>query len=512
MAQYFNDFTQYPLATKIDAGAHDFTVLAGRTDYTFEVVEDARGASGRVLRHHRTANTGFTWWQWTAVPATASGEMYVESIAGLAATSAMDARIAIPRLFCNANAELTQGYYAADIAGGSSNVTPNIRRVDTPTTTGAAGTFYAFQTNRKRAYLFKWTDLGTSVALKYKTWWSDEAEPSGWSLETTNASVASAPYWGSGIVGIGRYESGNIEGRIAFIGVGTGTDAAPRAPLGGDTTAPTLTSPTASATGSTTASGSVSTNEANGTLYYLVSANATELAATVKAGSSQAVTASGSQSVSITGLTASTSYYLHFVHTDAAANDSTVATSAQFTTSAAGDTTPPTLTGSVNFASITQTSYAASWPAGSDNVAVTGYEYQIGSTAAAWTDAGNSLSAAITGRTAGTTETVYVRAYDAAGLRSTPAISGEVTLESIPASGINVTEPLKNNEGTLHANLSGVGVAILSASDFTYGLTTNASGILATISDAAIIPGQQYHVVIKLADGGVGITGPITAS
>ena len=109
-------------------------------------------------------------------------------------------------------------------------------------------------------------------------------------------------------------------------------------------------------------------------------------------------------------------------------------------------------------------------------------------------------------------ETVYVRAYDAAGLRSTPAISGSVTLESIPASGISVTEPLKNNTGTVLANLSGVGVAILSASDFTYGLTTNASGILATISDAAITTGQQYHVAIKLADGSVGITGPITAS
>ena len=182
------------------------------------------------------------------------------------------------------------------------------------------------------------------------------------------------------------------------------------------------------------------------------------------------------------------------------------------TINAAGDTDPPTLTGAVTFTSITQTTCTAQWPAGLDNVAVTGYEYQIGSTAGAWTDAGNNLSAAITGRTAGTTETVYVRAYDAAGLRSTPAISGSVTLESIPASGINVTEPLKNNTGTVLANLSGVGVAILSASDFTYGLTTNASGILSTISDAEITAGHQYHVAIKLADGSVGITGPITAS
>ena len=184
---------------------------------------------------------------------------------------------------------------------------------------------------------------------------------------------------------------------------------------------------------------------------------------------------------------------------------------------ASGDGTAPTLNGSVTFASITQTSYTAQWPAGSDNVAVTGYEYQIGSTAGAWTNAGNNLSAAITGRTAGTTETVYVRAYDAAGNRSTPAISGSVTLESPAAAGINVTEPLKNNTGTVLASQSGVRVAVLKATDLvsvheSTGLTTNGSGILATISDAAIITGQQYHVAIKLADGGVGITGPITAS
>ncbi len=117
------------------------------------------------------------------------------------------------------------------------------------------------------------------------------------------------------------------------------------------------------------------------------------------------------------------------------------------TINAAGDAEPPTLTGSVTFASITQTSYTAQWPAGSDNVAVTGYEYQIGSTAGAWTDAGNNLSAAITGRTAGTTETVYVRTYDAAGLRSTPAISGEVTLLAATASV--TSDEFKNNTGTL---------------------------------------------------------------
>ena len=102
--------------------------------------------------------------------------------------------------------------------------------------------------------------------------------------------------------------------------------------VAGDITAPTLTSPTATTTGTTTASGTVSTNEANGTLYYLATTNATESVATVKAGSSQAVSATGVQNVSFTGLTGSTTYYAHYVHTDAANNDSARVSSASFTT------------------------------------------------------------------------------------------------------------------------------------------------------------------------------------
>ena len=110
---------------------------------------------------------------------------------------------------------------------------------------------------------------------------------------------------------------------------------------GGDTTAPTLTSPTGTQTGSTTASGTVSTDEGNGTLYYLASTNATETAATVKAASSQAVSGTGSQSVSFIGLTASTTYYAHYCHRDAAGNDSTVSNSASLTTAAASSAKSP---------------------------------------------------------------------------------------------------------------------------------------------------------------------------
>ncbi len=102
-----------------------------------------------------------------------------------------------------------------------------------------------------------------------------------------------------------------------------------------DTTAPVLSSPTGTKTGSTTASGTVSTDEGNGTLYFIATINATETAATIKAGSSQAVSATGIQNVSFTGLTASTTYYAHYVQDDAATNTSNVVNSASFTTDAA---------------------------------------------------------------------------------------------------------------------------------------------------------------------------------
>ncbi len=96
-----------------------------------------------------------------------------------------------------------------------------------------------------------------------------------------------------------------------------------------------LTSPTSADTGSTTGTIGVTTDTAEGTLYYVVNTSATLLGvATVKAGSSQAVTVSGAQSINITGLTASTGYYGHLVHTDVALNDSAESVTPLFTTDA----------------------------------------------------------------------------------------------------------------------------------------------------------------------------------
>lgn len=125
------------------------------------------------------------------------------------------------------------------------------------------------------------------------------------------------------------------------------------APSGsGDTTAPTLTNPTGTATGGSTADGSVDTDEGNGTLYWVVTESSTSPSVsqiqngqnasgtTAAASGNQAVSATGTQNVSASGLTSETTYWFHFQHQDDAGNDSSVATSSSFTTD---DVTAPTL-------------------------------------------------------------------------------------------------------------------------------------------------------------------------
>ncbi len=114
----------------------------------------------------------------------------------------------------------------------------------------------------------------------------------------------------------------------------------------GDVTPPTLTSPTGSQTGSSTATVGATTDEGNGTLYAVVSASSTApTAAQVKAGQThagaaapwsgnQAISSTGAKTLNASGLTSSTTYYAHLMHEDAASNQSSVVSSSGFTTAA----------------------------------------------------------------------------------------------------------------------------------------------------------------------------------
>lgn len=105
---------------------------------------------------------------------------------------------------------------------------------------------------------------------------------------------------------------------------------------------PILTSPTGVKTGESTADLSVTTDIGDGTLYGVVSTLITPPSVgQIQAGQdssgaaaawdgNQAVTGTGVQNQSATGLVIGETYYYHAQHKDAALNDSTVVTSASF--------------------------------------------------------------------------------------------------------------------------------------------------------------------------------------
>jgi hypothetical protein len=84
------------------------------------------------------------------------------------------------------------------------------------------------------------------------------------------------------------------------------------------------------------------------------------------------------------------------------------------------------MTGAISVSGITTTGYTITYPAGADNVGITGYEYSLNG--GVYVSVGNVLTAAITGRTPNTTDVVTVRAFDAAGNRSTPALATSVDI------------------------------------------------------------------------------------
>lgn len=168
-----------------------------------------------------------------------------------------------------------------------------------------------------------------------------------------------------------------------------------------------------------------------------------------------------------------------------------------------GDSTLPTLTGSIVASAITSTSYTLTWPAGADNIGIAGYDYSLngGST---WTGLGNVLTVNVTGRTPSATDAVRVRARDAAGNLSTPALSANVTLLA-PSSASFTSEPLRDNTGTLVASTALAYVALYNDTTSALvvrktGLSTNGAGVF-SFTDAALVAGTTYRVDWETVDG-----------
>jgi chitodextrinase len=122
-----------------------------------------------------------------------------------------------------------------------------------------------------------------------------------------------------------------------------------------------------------------------------------------------------------TGRSAGSTYRYRVSAYDAAGNASAYSAPFNVTTL---DTVPPSAPGTPIFSNIAMNSATASWPAATDNAAVTGYQYRLNS--GSWITLGNVQSVNLTGLTAVRTYTFEVRAKDKAN-NAGPSSSGSFT-------------------------------------------------------------------------------------
>lgn len=245
--------------------------------------------------------------------------------------------------------------------------------------------------------------------------------------------------------------------------------------LGGDVTAPTLTSATATATSATTATGGVTTDEAGPAWAVLTTSSTTPSAAQIKAGQNHtgaAASASDTATLTVgvnssvfafTGLTAGQTYWEHVVQDDTAtpANTSTPITSASSITTPAPDTTNPTWPGGTTLGATAKTDTTVTLTASADatdNVGVTGYEWSSDD-GASYPFTSLTKTFQFTALTALTSYPFKSRAYDAAGNKSAPIALTTSTYRAgdTAANIIANTGPVGGNPaGFLHAFASTV--------------------------------------------------------
>jgi len=146
----------------------------------------------------------------------------------------------------------------------------------------------------------------------------------------------------------------------------------------------------------------------------------------------------------ITGRQPSTAHLCRVLAEDAAGNLS-APLSLNVMTTAAPDTAPPVMSGSISVTNVSQSGFTFSVPAGSDNVGVVGYESSIDG-GGSWQEMGMTRARTVSSVAAGTTFALLFRCYDAAGLRSQPLVA-TVTTDS----AVIVADYVPSNARTLIA-------------------------------------------------------------
>ena len=188
------------------------------------------------------------------------------------------------------------------------------------------------------------------------------------------------------------------------------------------------------------------------------------------------------------------------------------------TTTGSGDTEAPTAPTNLTSSNITETSITLSWTASTDNVGVTGYDvYQNGSLLGSVVGAG----ANITGLTAGTTYSYYVKAKDAANNISAASSTINVTTDSPFVDTEAPTVPtglassnITTSSATISWNASSDNVGVTAYEVYkdgalagTVGTTTyNATGLSAETTYAFTVKAKDAANNVSAASSALNVT------
>lgn len=229
------------------------------------------------------------------------------------------------------------------------------------------------------------------------------------------------------------------------------------------------------------------------------------------------ITGTGASSpITVSGLTNGTAYTFTVTATNADGTGPASAASNSVTPSPGGDATLPTLTGSITIGAVTSDSIQMSWPAGSDNTAVTSYEVSSNG-GSSYTDVGAVLTHTFTGLTASTSYDLRVRAKDAAGNVSTPALAATQSTGAAAVAGFDLDTAAGCVFGAIAGSLTSISrevgvaykVAVYNTSTRALifesaSLTTNSAGRLSRFTTGLCTIGVTYDLVAKrVSDGAI---------
>jgi hypothetical protein len=270
---------------------------------------------------------------------------------------------------------------------------------------------------------------------------------------------------------------------------------------------PTLSALSVSGVTSSSATGSVTTNEVGGTIYWLFSTSSTATAAQVKAGNSQAVTAAGAQSLPGSGLQASTAYYLHVLHRDTYPQDSAVLSlGTAFTTLAAG-TPAPTVTGvtisptSANVAGggtqqFTTTVAGANSPSQAVNYTITPNTATVNASGLATVPAATGSVQTFTVRaTSAQDSSKYAEATITVAAMAAPGQVTGLTAGTPTSSTVPLTWTAASGASAYTVNYRKTGDAAWTAA------TTTATGTSYTVTGLTASQGYEFQVIATNAGG-----------